>query len=73
MAWETSPGVPMTGAQLYAQIEDPARKGGRDLDALLHHMEEEPLVLRAWAPGTRPNGEARTTPPISHEQLVEAF
>jgi PQQ enzyme repeat/PQQ-like domain len=73
MAWESAPGMPMTGAELCAQLKDPARNGGRDLEALLVHMETEPLVLWAWNPGTRPNGEARTTPPLSHEDLVTTF
>jgi outer membrane protein assembly factor BamB/mono/diheme cytochrome c family protein len=73
MAWESAPGMSMTGAELCAQLKDPARNGGRDLEALLVHMETEPLVLWAWNPGTRPNGEARTTPPLSHEDLVTTF
>jgi hypothetical protein len=63
----------MTGAQLCAQIKDPARNGGRSPHALLEHVETEPLVLWSWNPGTRPNGEQRTTPPISHYQFVRAF
>jgi hypothetical protein len=73
MAWESTPGNPLTGAELCAQLKDPARNGGRDLEGLHHHMEEEPLVLWGWNPGTRPNGEARTTPPISHEEFVATF
>jgi hypothetical protein len=73
MAWESSPGNPMTGAELCAQLKDPARNDGRDLGALLDHMKHEPLVLWAWDPGTRPNGEPRTTPPLSHEDLVTTF
>jgi hypothetical protein len=73
MAWETSPGVPMTGAELCAQIKDPASNGGRDAEQLLHHVDTEPLVLWSWNPGTRPNGEQRTTPPGSHYQFVKAF
>jgi alcohol dehydrogenase (cytochrome c) len=73
MAWESSPGMPLTGAELCAQLKDPARNGGRDLEALLEHMKTEPLVLWGWNPGTRPNGEARTTPPLSHEDLVTTF
>ena len=72
MAWESVPGMPMTGAELCAQLTDPARNGGRDLEALLVHVETEPLVLWAWDPGTRLNGEARTTPPLSHQEFVTA-
>jgi alcohol dehydrogenase (cytochrome c) len=73
MAWESSPGNPMTGAELCAQLKDPARNGGLDLKELLHYIETEPLVLWAWDPGTRLNGEARTTPPLSHEDFVDTF
>jgi cytochrome c553 len=72
MAWESSPGIPMTGPQLCAMLKNPALNGGRDLAQLLAHMST-PLVEWAWHPGTRWNGEARTTPPISHREFLEAF
>jgi cytochrome c553 len=73
MAWESAPGVPLTGAELCAQLTDPKRNGGRNLHQLLDHIKTEPLVLWAWNPGTRLNGEARTTPPLSHEEFVNTF
>ncbi len=73
MAWESSPGVPLTGAELCAQLKDPARNGGRTLHDLLVHVQTEPLVLWAWHPGTRLNGEERTMPPLSHEDFVNTF
>jgi alcohol dehydrogenase (cytochrome c) len=73
MAWESAPGVPLTGAQLCAQLKDPVRNGNRTLSGLLEHLESEPLVNWAFDPGTRPNGEARTTPPISHAALIQEF
>lgn len=33
------------------QIEDPARNGGKDMTALLHHVAEDSLVGWAWRPG----------------------
>jgi cytochrome c5 len=33
------------------QIKDPARNGDRGLDAIVKHMAEDALVVRAWAPG----------------------
>jgi hypothetical protein len=33
------------------QIKDPARNGGKDMGALLHHMAEDSLVGWAWSPG----------------------
>jgi hypothetical protein len=73
MAWESEPGVPLRGAELCAQLQDEGRNGGRNLEHLLEHLETEPLVHWAWHPGTRPNGEARTTPPISHEAFIREF
>ena len=73
MAWETAPGVPMTGPQLCAMLTDRLRNGNRGLLDLLDHVENEHLVLWAWDPGTRWNGEARTKPPISHEEFVKTF
>ena len=73
MAWETAPGVPMTGPQLCAMLTDRLRNGNRGLADLLDHVENEHLVLWAWDPGTRWNGEARTKPPISHEEFVKTF
>ena len=40
-----------TLGQICAQIKDPARNGGRSLEALIEHIREEPLVSWAWAPG----------------------
>ena len=45
----------------------------RELSDTLHHLTNEHLVLWAWNPGTRPNGEQRTTPPIDHETFVKEF
>ena len=73
MAWESSPGVPLTGAELCAQLKDPARNGDRTLHDLLVHVQTEPLVLWAWNPGTQPNGEGRTKPPLTHEEFVSTF
>ena len=33
---------------------------------------EEALVLWAWNPGRHPDGTARSLPPITHEQFVNA-
>ena len=51
----------MTGAELCAMQKDRLRNGNRDLAQLLEHVETEHLVLWAWDPGTRWNGEARKT------------
>src|SRR5262249_47232143 len=67
MAFEAEPGVPLTGAELCAHLKNKEMNGNRELEHTLHHLKTEHLVLWAFNPGTRPNGEARTTPPLSHE------
>jgi hypothetical protein len=46
MAWEGR-----SLAQICQQIKDPARNGGRKLDAIVTHMSSDPLVGWAWNPG----------------------
>jgi hypothetical protein len=37
--------------EICEQIKDPARNGGKDMAALLHHMAEDSLVGWGWSPG----------------------
>ena len=46
MAWEGR-----SLGQICEQIKDPARNGGKDMQALLHHMAEDSLVGWGWTPG----------------------
>jgi hypothetical protein len=46
MAWEGK-----TLGEICAQIKDPARNGGRSLDALVEHIGTDHLVGWAWVPG----------------------
>ena len=46
MAWEGK-----TLGEICAQIKDPARNGGRSLEALVEHIGTDHLVGWAWAPG----------------------
>lgn len=39
--------------EICAQIKDPKRNGGKDIAALVHHMEDPELVGWAWAPGAK--------------------
>ncbi|MCA9538989.1 MAG: hypothetical protein KC620_08870 [Myxococcales bacterium] len=57
-----------TPATLCAQLKDPARNGARTLEAVLHHVSSDPLVLWGWQPG----GD-RSAPALSHEAFVKAF
>jgi hypothetical protein len=64
MLWEGR-----TKSQICEQLKDPARNGGRHTgEEVIEHMKADPLVLWAWNPGA-----GRTTPPLSHEKLVEAL
>ena len=73
MAWESAPRVVLSTSALCATFKDKAKNGNRDLAALEHHVATDPFVLWAWSPGSRPNGNGRLTPPITHEELVETI
>lgn len=59
MAWEG-----LSLAELCAQLKDPERTGGRDLEAVAEHMAEDPLVAWGWEPG-----RGRETAPGSQEEF----
>jgi len=64
MKWEG-----LTKGEICEQMKDPARNGGRRTgEAVVEHMKTDPLVLWGWNPGA-----GRTTPPLSHEKLLEAL
>jgi hypothetical protein len=72
--WKLPPdGTPMvfenkTPAELCAQLKDPAQTGGRDLAALIEHVDKDPLVQWGWAPGP-----GRAPVPVPHDELVAAM
>jgi hypothetical protein len=57
-----------TPKQLCEQLKDPRRNGGKDLAALVHHIEHDALVLWGWRPGP---GRAPVSTP--HAQFVAAM
>jgi hypothetical protein len=66
MAWEGK-----SVAEICAQIKDPARNGGRAVEALIEHIGDDTLVGWAWHPGF-----GRTPAPGTQAQaklLVEAW
>jgi hypothetical protein len=73
MAWESSPGVIMGGAQLCRTILDRKKNHGMDLVKLEQHFAKDPFIQWAWTPGSDATGEARTVPPITHAELLDAF
>lgn len=54
--------------QLADQLLDRAQNGGRSPEQLLHHVEQDPLVLWGWAPGT-----GRAPVDVPHAEFVAAF
>ena len=67
------PGTPMifeakTPKQLCEQLKDPTQTGGRDLAALIEHVDKDPLVLWGWSPGP-----GRPPVPVAHDDFVRAM
>jgi hypothetical protein len=56
----------LSSADLCRAVKDPKLNGNRDGEALIKHMEDEPLVLYGWHPG-----KGREPVPIPHEKVVE--
>jgi hypothetical protein len=73
MAWESSPGVTMGGAQLCRTILDRKKNHGMDLAKLEQHFAKDPFVHWAWTPGSDAAEKPRTLPPIGHGELLHAF
>jgi hypothetical protein len=56
----------VSSAQICAQIKDPARNGGRTLEAVAEHVAHDELVLWGWAPGP-----GREPAPYSGAELAQ--
>lgn len=54
-------------AVLCASLKDVKKTGGRDLAAIVAHLEKDPLVLWGWSPG-----EGRMPVALPHADLVKA-
>ncbi len=72
MRWQDTNDRALSSAVVCRGVTDRAKNNGLDGPGLLKHHEEEPLVLWAWNPGRRPDGSARTLPPLSHAEFVAA-
>jgi mono/diheme cytochrome c family protein len=55
-----------SACELAIQLKDPQRNGGKSLEQILHHVEEDQLVLGGWNPG-----DGRSTPPLSHAEFAK--
>ena len=72
MKWQDENDQPLPSAVVCRDLKDPGKNHNMDGPKLLKHHEEEPLGLWAWAPGRRPDGSIRATPPLTHEEFVSA-
>lgn len=72
MRWQDTNDQPLSSAAVCSQITDRKRNHNLDGPGLLKHHEEEALVKWVWNPGRRPDGSARTLPPLTHEQFIAA-
>jgi mono/diheme cytochrome c family protein len=53
-----------TPAELARQLKDPRQNGGKTLEQIVHHVEEDSLVATAWSPG-----DGRSIPPLSQAEV----
>ena len=60
--------IGQTSAQLCNGLKDQKTNGGKDLAALLMHVDEDKLVLWGWDPGV-----GRAPVPIAHADFVARF
>jgi hypothetical protein len=66
MAWQGK-----SLGQICEQVKDPARNGGRKLDAIVEHMRSDSLVGWAWAPGV--GREPAPGTQAAFGQVIEAW
>ena len=64
MAWESAPGIPLTGPELCRSLLNPDLNGGRAPEDLLHHLQTEPLVTWSFHPGTKAEWGAEDDPAL---------
>jgi len=72
MHWQDLNDKPLSSAAVCRSVTDRSKNENMDGNALLKHHENAELVLWAWNPGLRPDGSARTVPPLTHDEFVAA-
>jgi hypothetical protein len=60
--------IGLSSGDLCRLVKDPAKNGGKDFDALIHHVESDELVSWGWHPGV-----GRAAVPISRDEFVARF
>src|SRR5215831_7779974 len=72
MHWQDLSNRPLSSAAVCRSVTDRSTNENMDGQALLKHHEKAELVLWAWNPGVRPDGSARSAPPLTHAEFVTA-
>ena len=72
MRWQDLNDQLLSSAAVCRAVTDRSRNENMDGPALMKHHQEAALVLWAWNPGRRPDGTARTEPPLTHAEFVAA-
>lgn len=72
MQWQDANDKALSSAAVCRAVTDRSRNENMDGPALLKHHQEAALVLWAWNPGRRPDGSARSLPPLTHAEFVAA-
>ncbi len=60
--------IGLDGHDLCTRLKDPQQNNGKDLAALVEHVDHDALVLWGWHPG-----RGRAPVPIAHSEFVAAF
>ena len=60
--------IGLSAGDLCRRLKDAHQNGGKDLPALIEHVDHDPLVLWGWQPGL-----GRAPVPIAHAEFVAAF
>ena len=60
--------IGLSSGDLCRTVKDPARNGGKDMKALIHHVAHDKLVLWGWSPGV-----GRKPVSVPHARFVAAF
>jgi hypothetical protein len=60
--------IGLSSGDLCRLVKDPAKNGGKNFDALIHHVADDKLVGWGWDPGI-----GRSPVPIKREEFVAKF
>ena len=73
LAWEKAPGERASSAAICASLKHGNDDDGQpDFEGLIEYAQLAAFVHWAWEPGKRRDGTARSLPPLSHAQFVNA-